>query len=140
MGTSIFAVPALVRLFEEGQTITGVITQPDKPGGRGQLLQESPVKKTAHKLHLPVYQPLNLKDEQARALFMALEPDMIVVVAYGKILPAWLLELPRYGAVNLHGSLLPRYRGAAPIHWAVANGDSETGVCTMQVDAGLDTG
>jgi methionyl-tRNA formyltransferase len=140
MGTSIFAVPTLVRLFEEGFTITGVVTQPDKPGGRGQLLQESPVKKKARDLHLSVYQPITVKDEPARALFRALEPEMIVVVAYGKILPTWLLDMPRFGAVNLHGSLLPRYRGAAPIHWAIANGETETGVCTMQVDAGLDTG
>jgi methionyl-tRNA formyltransferase len=140
MGTSAFAVPVLVRLFEEGFTIAGVITQPDKPSGRGQSVHASPVKQAAHDLQLAVYQPATLKDDHARALFQAMEPDMIVVVAYGKILPPWLLKLPGYGAVNLHGSLLPRYRGAAPIHWAIANGETETGVCTMQVDEGLDTG
>jgi methionyl-tRNA formyltransferase len=140
MGTSAFAVPTLVRLVTEGFDFAGVITQPDKPSGRGQALQASPVKKKALELQLSVYQPATLRDETARALFAQLSPDMIVVVAYGKILPPWLLEVPRFGAVNLHGSLLPKYRGAAPIHWAVANGESETGVCTMQVDAGLDTG
>jgi methionyl-tRNA formyltransferase len=140
MGTSAFAVPTLVRLVDEGFSFAGVITQPDKPSGRGQAVQASPVKKKALELQLPVYQPTTLRDENARRLFAELNPDLIVVVAYGKILPPWLLELPKFGTVNLHGSLLPKYRGAAPIHWAVANGESETGVCTMQVDAGLDTG
>jgi methionyl-tRNA formyltransferase len=140
MGTSAFAVPTLLQLFEQGFNISGVVTQPDKPGGRGQVLREPPVKAKARELHLPIYQPVTLKDDNARASFQALEPDMIVVVAYGRILPPWLLELPRYGAVNVHGSLLPKYRGAAPIHWAIANGDAETGVCTMKVDVGLDTG
>jgi methionyl-tRNA formyltransferase len=103
-------------------------------------MQESPVKTKARELQLPIFQPATLKDEQARILFRALEPELIVVVAYGKILPKWLLDLPKHGAVNVHGSLLPKYRGAAPIHWAVANGEMETGVCTMQVDQGLDTG
>ena len=94
----------------------------------------------ALELGLPVYQPLTLKNVDARQLFETLAPDLLVVVAYGKLLPAWLLELPRYGAVNLHGSLLPRYRGAAPIQWAMANGEPETGVCTMRLDEGLDTG
>jgi methionyl-tRNA formyltransferase len=140
MGTSAFAVPTLLQLFEQGYSIAGVVTQPDKPGGRGQLLREPPVKAKARELHLPIYQPVTLKDDTARATLQALAPDIIVVVAYGKILPPWLLELPRYGAVNVHGSLLPKYRGAAPIHWAIANGDSETGVCTMKVEVGLDTG
>jgi methionyl-tRNA formyltransferase len=140
MGTSAFAVPTLACLFEEGFNITGVITQPDKPSGRGQAVQPTPVKKKAHELQLAIYQPPSLKDESALSLFKALAPDLIVVVAYGKILPPWLLQMPRYGAVNLHGSLLPKYRGAAPIHWAVANGEIETGVCTMRVEEGLDTG
>lgn len=140
MGTSAFAVPTLSRLFAEGFTIAGVITQPDKPSGRGQTMHAPPVKVRALELQLPVYQPDRLKNDEARALFQSLAPDMIVVVAYGRILPPWMLALPRYGAINLHGSLLPKYRGAAPIHWAVANGESETGVCTMQVDEGLDTG
>jgi len=140
MGTAAFAVPTLVHLFEEGYKISGVVTQPDKASGRGQSIQASPVKQKAFELHLPIYQPATLKNDNARALFQAMEPDMIVVVAYGKILPPWLLQLPRFGAINLHGSLLPKYRGAAPIHWAIANGETETGVCTMQVDEGLDTG
>jgi len=140
MGTSAFAVPTLTRLFEEGFHISAVVTQPDKPSGRGQRMHAPPVKVKAHELQLQVYQPVTLKDDQARALFEVLQPDMIVVVAYGKILPPWLLKLPGFGALNLHGSLLPKYRGAAPIHWAVANGEMETGVCTMQVEEGLDTG
>ena len=140
MGTAAFAVPTLQRLFEEGYPIVAVNTQPDKPSGRGQSFQASPVKRKALELHLDVHQPASLKNDQARLLFQALEPELIVVVAYGKIIPPWLIELPRHGVVNLHGSLLPRYRGAAPIQWAIASGESETGVCTMRIDEGLDTG
>jgi methionyl-tRNA formyltransferase len=140
LGSSTFAIPTLVALFEKGYSIAAVITQPDKPSGRGHVIQAPPIRNKAIELHLPVYQPVSVKDDRARALFDALSPDMLIVVAYGKILPAWLLQLPRYGAINLHGSLLPRYRGAAPIQWAVANGEPETGVCTMQIDEGLDTG
>lgn len=140
MGTARFAIPTLRSLFEKGYEITGVITQPDKPSGRGQTLQAPPVKKTAYQLHLPIYQPKSLKHDETHALFQALAPDMVIVVAYGKILPPWLIALPRYGCINLHGSLLPKYRGAAPVHWAIANGDTETGVCTMKIDEGLDTG
>ena len=140
MGTATFAVPTLKLLFEKGYPITGVITQPDKPSGRGQTLQGSPVKSRAFEMHLPIYQPKSLKDEEARALFKALAPEMIIVVAYGKILPPWLIGFARHGAINLHGSLLPKYRGAAPVHWAIANGETETGVCTMQINEGLDTG
>lgn len=139
-GTASFAVPSLVSLFEAGYTIPGVVSQPDRPGGRGQALQAPPVKQKAVELRLPVYQPASLKNDDARALFTAFEPDVLVVVAYGKILPSWLIDLPRFGVVNVHGSLLPRYRGAAPIQWAVANGETETGVCTMKIDEGLDTG
>ena len=139
-GTSAFAVPVLQRLVEKPYFIAGVVTQPDKPAGRGQTLQPPPVKVKALELGLPVHQPATLKNDDARNLFATLAPDLLVVVAYGKLLPPWLLALPRYGAVNLHGSLLPKYRGAAPIQWAVANGDSETGVCTMRLDEGLDTG
>lgn len=139
-GTSPFAVPILETLVDAGYPIPGVVTQPDKPAGRGQTLQHSPVKARALALHLPVYQPTTLKSEESRRLFESLAPQLLVVVAYGKILPGWLLDLPRYGAVNLHGSLLPRYRGAAPIQWAMANGDPETGVCAMKLDQGLDTG
>jgi len=140
MGTAEFAVPTLQRLASEGYTIPAIVTQPDKPSGRGQLMHAPPVKRNALDLHLSVHQPTTLKDESARIFFEGLRPDCILVVAYGKILPAWLIQLPRYGVVNLHGSLLPKYRGAAPIQWAVANGETETGVCTMQIDEGLDTG
>jgi methionyl-tRNA formyltransferase len=140
MGTATFALPSLKRLFEQGCRITGVITQPDKPSGRGQTLQEPPVKQSAFELHLPIYQPKSLKAEETHAIIEALAPDLIVVVAYGKILPPWLLQFPRYGCINLHGSILPKYRGAAPVHWAIANGEQTTGVCTMQLNEGLDTG
>jgi methionyl-tRNA formyltransferase len=140
MGTATFAVPTLQKLFEKGYKIAGVITQPDKPGGRGQTFTPSPVKQKAFELHLPVHQLKSLKDNEAHALFEALIPQMIIVVAYGKILPLWLLELPEHGCINLHGSLLPQYRGAAPVHWAIANGETKTGVCAMRLDEGLDTG
>src|SRR5262245_23084531 len=110
MGSATFAQPSLDALFEAGFNITGVITQPDKPSGRGQALQGPPIKKRALDLHLPVYQPSSLKTDETRQLIAALAPDLIVVVAYGKILPAWLLQFPRYRCVNLHGSLLPKYR------------------------------
>jgi len=140
MGSATFALPSLNRLFEQGYELAGVITQPDKPSGRGQSLQPPPVKKRAVDLHLPVHQPASLKTEESQALIRALVPELIVVVAYGKILPPWLLRFPRYGCINVHGSVLPKYRGAAPVHWAVANGEKTTGVCTMLLDEGLDTG
>ena len=140
MGSATFALPTLDALFETGYTLTGVITQPDKPTGRGQVLQATPVKKRAYELQLPVYEPKSLKTDETRELIRALAPDLIVVVAYGKILPSWLLQFPADGCVNLHGSLLPEYRGAAPVHWAIANGEEKTGVCTMLLDEGLDTG
>jgi methionyl-tRNA formyltransferase len=140
MGSATFAIPTLQSLFEKGYKITGVITQPDKPSGRGQTLHAPPLKKKAFDLHLPVYQPKSLKNDEAHALLDALAPDIIVVVAYGKILPPWLLQLPQHGCINLHGSLLPKYRGAAPVHWAIANGEAKTGVCTIRLDEGLDTG
>jgi methionyl-tRNA formyltransferase len=140
MGSSAFAIPALAKLRDHGYQIAGVITQPDKPSGRGQSVQAPPLKTSALQMGLPVFQPSTLKDEAARALFESLAPDLIVVVAYGKILPRWLIQLPRFGCLNLHGSLLPKYRGAAPIHWAIAEGETVTGVCTMQMDEGLDTG
>ena len=140
MGTAPFALPSLNILFEKGYEINGVITQPDKPGGRGLSFHATPVKKRAYELHLPVYQPQSLKTSEAQELVNALSPEIIAVVAYGKILPLWLLQSPRYGCINLHGSLLPKYRGAAPVHWAIANGESRTGVCTMLLDEGLDTG
>jgi len=140
MGSATFALPSLKELFEIGHPIAGVITQPDKPSGRGQLMQGPPVKKFAFDLHLPVYQPNSLKSQEAHDLLNALAPDLIVVVAYGKILPRWWLQFPKYGCINLHGSLLPKFRGASPVHWAVANGEGKTGVCTMQLNEGLDTG
>jgi methionyl-tRNA formyltransferase len=140
MGSATFALPSLNRLFEHGHDITGVITQPDKPSGRGQTVQPPPVKKRALELHLPVYQPASLKTDESRSLIDALAAELIVVVAYGKILPPRLLHSARYGCINVHGSLLPKYRGAAPVHWAIANGEATTGVCTMLLDEGLDTG
>jgi methionyl-tRNA formyltransferase len=140
MGSATFALPTLHKLIESGYELNAVITQPDKPAGRGQTLVGPPVKQRAVDLHLPVYQPQSLKTDEARQLLAALALDMIIVVAYGKILPLWLLQLPRYGCLNLHGSLLPKYRGAAPVHWAIANGETETGVCSMLLEEGLDTG
>ena len=140
MGTAEFAVPTLRRLVNEGYPLAAVVTQPDKPSGRGQLMHPSPVKRNALELDLKVHQPATLKDDSVRIFFEKLQPDCIIVVAYGKLLPPWLIRLPRFGVVNLHGSLLPKYRGAAPIQWALANGETETGVCTMQIGEGLDTG
>jgi len=140
MGTAPFALPSLNALFEAGFNIASVFTQPDKPRGRGQLLQAPPVKQRAAELHLPITQPHSLKVEETQQFVRDLAPDLIVVVAYGKLLPSWLLAFPKYGCINVHGSLLPKYRGAAPVHWAVANGEEKTGVCTMLLDEGLDTG
>ena len=140
MGSATFALPSLNRLFERGYEITGVITRPDKPSGRGQTVQSPPVKRRTFDLHLPIYQPSSLKTEETQSLIQALRLDVIVVVAYGKILPPWLLQFPSYGCINVHGSILPKYRGAAPVHWAIANGEKSTGVCTMLLDEGLDTG
>jgi methionyl-tRNA formyltransferase len=139
-GSPLFAVPTLERLAEAGYEILGVVTQPDRPAGREQQLQASPVKRAALRLQLPVYQPDKIKSDQGRALMEKLPAEAVVVVGYGQILPPWLLELPRYGCINLHASLLPAYRGAAPIQWAVANGESRTGLTTMQMDPGMDTG
>ena len=140
-GTPEFAVPSLQALVDVGHEISLVLTQPDRPAGRKQELQIPPVKQLAIKLGLPVLQPERLKNNpDLRALLEQIAPDAIIVVAYGRIIPPWMLDLPRYGNINVHGSLLPKYRGAAPIQWAVANGETETGVTTMLLDAGLDTG
>jgi len=139
-GSPRFALPTLERLVREGYDIEAVVTQPDRPVGREQELQASPVKQTALKLGLPLFQPEKIKGESSREFFNDLQPEAVVVVGYGQILPPWLLELPRFGCINLHASLLPAYRGAAPIQWAVANGETKTGVTTMQMDPGLDTG
>jgi methionyl-tRNA formyltransferase len=140
-GTPEFAVPSLQALADAGHDIPLVLTQPDRPAGRKHELQLPPVKQLAAKLGIPVLQPERLKANlDLRSHLERLNPDAIIVVAYGRIIPQWMLDLPRHGNINVHGSLLPKYRGAAPIQWAVANGETETGVTTMLLDAGLDTG
>jgi methionyl-tRNA formyltransferase len=140
-GTPQFAVPTLEKLVEAGFGIRLVVTQPDRPKGRGLTLTLSPVKGRALELALPITQPGQIKNnEEFRAQLAALKPDAIIVVGYGRIIPQWMLDLPPLGNINLHASLLPKYRGAAPIQWAIAQGESITGVTTMRIDAGLDTG
>ena len=140
-GTPRFAVPTLEKLVSAGFPIHLVVTQPDRPKGRGLEMVASAVKLSALALGLPVAQPDRIKNnEEFRAQLTALRPDAIIVVGYGRIIPQWMLDLPPLGNINLHGSLLPKYRGAAPIQWAIANGETVTGVTTMRIDAGLDTG
>ena len=140
-GTPEFAVPSLRALLEAGHEIALVLTQPDRAAGRKMELHVPPVKHLALEHGLPVQQPERIKkNEELRSALEAIQPDAIVVVAYGRIIPDWMLELPRFGNINVHGSLLPKYRGAAPVQWAVANGETETGITTMRLDAGLDTG
>jgi methionyl-tRNA formyltransferase len=140
-GTPRFAVPTLERLFAEGFRVHLVVTQPDRPKGRGLELVPSPVKESALKLGLPITQPDKIKaNEEFRASLTEINPDVIIVVGYGRIIPQWMLDLPRLGNINLHASLLPKYRGAAPIQWAIASGETTTGNTTMRIDAGLDTG
>jgi methionyl-tRNA formyltransferase len=140
-GTPRFAVPTLEKLSAAGHRIHLVVTQPDRPKGRGLELVSSPVKQSALKLNLPITQPERIKtNDEFRAQLTALKPDAIIVVGYGRLIPAWMLDLPPLGNINLHASLLPKYRGAAPIQWAIANGETVTGVTTMRLDAGLDTG
>lgn len=140
MGTPDFAVPCLQKLIDNKYDIAAVFTQPDKKTGRKQLLTPPPVKVLAQENSISVYQPASLKNGDAAEIIANINPDIIIVVAYGKILPPSVLSVPKYGCINVHASLLPKYRGAAPIQWAVLNGDSETGVCIMQMDEGLDTG
>ncbi len=140
MGTPDFAVPSLERLLADGHEVALVVTQPDKPVGRKQIMTASAVKVCAITHNLPVFQPESMKTDESYARLQAVKADAIVVVAYGKILPKRILELTPYGCINVHGSLLPRYRGAAPVQWAVINGDAESGVTTMQLDEGVDTG
>jgi len=140
MGTPRFAVPTLQKLIESSHKVTSVFTQSDKCSGRGEKMVMSPVKKLSLEAGIPVYQPDKLNSEEWEAFFQSLQADAYSVVAYGKILPAWLLGIPPKGAVNLHASLLPKYRGAAPINWAIANGEVITGITTMMIDRGLDTG
>ncbi len=140
-GTPRFAVPTLNSLVEAGFRISLVVTQPDKPRGRGLELSASPIKQRAIELALPLTQPDVIKNsEPFRAQLAALHPDAIVVVGYGRIIPQWMIDLPPLGNINLHASLLPKYRGAAPIQWAIARGETVTGVTTMRIDSGLDTG
>lgn len=140
MGTPDFAVPALERLIEDGHEIALVVTQPDKPVGRKQILTPPAVKVCAQAHGLSVYQPTSMKTDECYEQLSAIGADAIIVVAYGKILPKRILDLTPYGCINVHGSLLPRYRGAAPVQWAVLNGDAESGVTTMKLDEGVDTG
>jgi methionyl-tRNA formyltransferase len=140
-GTPGFAVPTLARLVESGFKVPLVVTQPDRPRGRGMETAFSPVKQEALRLGLPVIQPEKIKNNpEFREQLEAIQPDAIIVVGYGRIIPQWMINLPRLGNINLHASLLPKYRGAAPIQWAIARGESVTGVTTMRIDAGLDTG
>lgn len=141
MGTPDFAKVSLEAIYEAGHEIIAIVTNPDKPQGRGMKEVSSPVKEYALEKSLKVYQPLKVRNnEDFIQEIKSLEPDLLCVVAYGKILPKELLDIPKYGAINVHGSLLPKYRGAAPIQWAVLNGDKETGITTMFMDEGMDTG
>lgn len=144
MGTPEFAVPCLRMLAESSHRVAAVFTQPDKPKGRGYKMIPTPVKRAALEYDIPVYQPLSLRKgedaEKALELLKNIAPDLIVVTAYGQILPKEILELPRYGCINIHASLLPRYRGAAPINWCILNGETRTGVTSMMMAEGLDTG
>ena len=140
MGTPDFALFSLRALVESGEQVVGVVTQPDKPKGRGYTLTPPPVKVYAMEQGLPVYQPQTLRGEEFAELLAKIDPDLIVVVAFGKILPKNVLDYPKHGCVNVHGSILPKYRGAAPMQRAIIEGDAETGITTMMMDVGLDTG
>jgi len=140
MGTPGFAVPTLEKLHESRHNLVLVVTQPDKPSGRGKKLKKSEVKETAEKLGLKIFQPDKIKKQENIDLLKSYNPDVIVVVAYGQILNKEILTLPKYGCINVHASLLPKLRGAAPLNWALINGETKTGITTMQMDVGLDTG
>lgn len=140
MGTPDFAVPCLKRLISDGHDVIGVFTQPDKPKGRGYELSSPPVKVCAIENNIPVFQPKSMRDGEALKILEKLNPELIIVVAYGKILPPEILFLPKHNSINIHASLLPKYRGSAPIQWCILNGESETGVTSMLMDEGLDTG
>lgn len=140
MGTPDFAGEALRALLESKHQVLAVFTQPDKPKGRGNKLSYPPVKEIALDKGLPVYQPARIRDEESLSLIKNLSPDLIVVAAYGKILPKELLNIPKFGCINIHASILPKYRGSAPIHWAIINNEKETGITIMQMDEGMDTG
>ena len=140
MGTPDFSVPCLKRLIDDGHNVQAVFTQPDRPKGRGNHLAPPPVKELALQHGIPVYQPEKLRKSDALEILKEISPQLIIVVAYGQILPQSIIELPQFGCINIHASLLPRYRGAAPIQWCVLNGEKKSGVTSMQMDAGLDTG
>lgn len=140
MGTPDFAVGTLEAIIEAGHEVVGVVTQPDKPKGRGKTMQYTPVKEVALAHEIPVFQPVKVKEESAVEKIRAWKPDVMVVVAFGQILSKELLDLPKYGCINVHASLLPKYRGSAPIQWAIIDGEPESGVTTMQMDEGVDTG
>jgi methionyl-tRNA formyltransferase len=140
MGTPEFACPTLQTLIDRDEQVVAVVTQPDRPKGRGQRLMPPPVKELARRHAIPVYQPVKVRDPAVIEVLRDLAPDVIVVVAFGQILPKALLEIPPLGCINVHASLLPRYRGAAPLNWCLINGETETGVTTMLMDVGLDTG
>ncbi len=140
LGTPTFAAPTLERVVQAGHRVLAVYTQPDRPKGRGGELSASPVKQTAQQLSLPVHQPERIRKPEPVEQLKQMQPDAMVVVGYGQIIPQSIIDIPRHGIINVHASLLPKYRGAAPIQWAIANGESTTGVTTMRIDAGLDTG
>src|SRR5499433_1514289 len=140
MGTPEFAVPSLEALLKSDDQVIGIITQPDRPKGRGQSLTSSPIKHIAERERLPLLQPTKMKDPGFLDALRAWKPDLITVAAFGRILPPAILNLPPRGCINVHGSLLPKYRGAGPIQWAIINGETETGITTMLMDEGMDTG
>lgn len=140
MGTPDIAVPCLQKIIDEKHEVLAVVTQPDKPKGRGKKMAMPPVKELAVEHNIEVYQPLKARDEEFIKTIKEINPDIIVVVAFGQILPKELIEIPKYGCINVHVSLLPKYRGAAPINWVIINGEEKTGVTTMYMDEGLDTG
>jgi methionyl-tRNA formyltransferase len=140
LGTPSFAVPTLERIAASGHRLLAVYTQPDRPKGRGGKLSASPVKETALRLGLPVYQPERIRRPEIVEQLKQMHPDAMIVVGYGQIIPQTIIDIPPQGIINVHASLLPKYRGAAPIQWAIANGEARTGVTTMRIDAGLDTG
>jgi len=140
LGTPVFAVPTLERIVNAGRQVLCAVTQPDRPSGRGRQLAAPPVKITAKKLGIPVYQPERVRRPEAVDHLLSLAPDAMVVVGYGQIIPQSVIDIPPLGIINVHASLLPKYRGAAPVQWAIVNGETRTGVTTMRIDAGLDTG
>lgn len=140
MGTPEFAVPCLQKIIDEGHEVLAVVTQPDKPKGRGKKLAMPPVKELALKYDIDVYQPVKAREESFVEKLKEINPELIVVVAFGQILPKSILDIPKFGCVNVHASLLPKYRGAAPLNWVIINGEEKTGVTTMYMDVGLDTG